>query len=132
MTRLVLITFLTLSSLPAYAAWVEVSGYPEPGHRVYVDPESIRRRGDIAEMWALYDSETAQPAVGKSYLSRKVQTEYNCTQYMKRMLSVIEYSGNMGSGDVVYKNSAFFSAAKWMPAHSGLGETLLNIACGKK
>ena len=132
MTRLVLSTFLTLSSLPAYGAWVEVNVNAEADQRVYVDPESIRRRGDIAEMWALYDSQTAQPAVGKSYLSRKVQTEYDCTQYMKRMVSVIEYSGNMGSGDVVFKNSAFFSTAKWMPAHSGLGQTLLKLACGKK
>ena len=36
----------------------------ETGEKVYVDPDTIRRRGDIAAMWVLYDSKTAQPAVG--------------------------------------------------------------------
>ena len=121
-----------MSSLPAYGAWVEVSIDAEAGQTVYIDPESIRRRGDIAEMWALYDSQTAQPAVGKSYLSRKVQTEYDCTQNMKRMVSVTEYSGNMGSGNVVFMSSSLFTTARWMPAHSGPGQTLLQIACRKK
>lgn len=132
MTRLIVITCLTFSSLPAYGAWQEVSVDAEAGQTVYVDPSSIRRKGDIAEMWALYDSQTAQPAVGKTYLSRKVQTEYHCSQAMRRMVSVIEYSGNMGSGDVVHMNSSFFSTANWMPAYSGIGHTLLKIACGEK
>jgi hypothetical protein len=83
-------------------------------------------------MWALYDSKTAQPAVGKAYLSRKVQSVYNCTQEMKRMVSVIEYSGNMGTGTVVHMNSVFFSSGEWKPVPSGLGETLYKVACGKK
>jgi hypothetical protein len=129
--RLVLLTLLTLSSAPAYGEWVEVSVNVEAGETVYVDPDTIRRRGDIAEMSVLYDNKTAQPAVGHAYLSKKVQNEYNCKEAMKRMLSVTEFSGHMGSGNVVYMSSPLFSPATWMPTRIGLGETLSKVACGK-
>ena len=132
MKRLVLLTLLTLSSAPAYGEWVEVSVNVETGEKVYVDPDTIRRKGDIAEMWVLYDNKTAQPAVGHAYLSKKVQNEYNCAEAMKRMVSVKEFSGHMGSGEVVHMNSSLFSTATWMPTRIGLGETLLKVACGKK
>jgi len=131
-TRLLLVALLILSSVPAYGEWVEVSVNVEAGQTVYVDPDTIRRKGDMVEMWALYDNKTPQPAVGDAYLSRKVQSEYDCTQEMRRMLSVTEFSGNMGSGKVVHMNSSLFSTAKWVPARSGLGEALLKVACGKK
>jgi len=129
--RLVLLTLLTLSSAPAYGEWVEVSANVESGETVYVDPGTIRRKGDIAEMWVLYDNKTAQPAVGHAYLSKKVQNEYNCKEAMKRMLSVTEFSGNMGSGNVVYMSSPLLSPATWMPTRIGLGQTLSKLACGK-
>ena len=131
MKRLVLLTLLMLSSAPAYGEWVEVSVNVEAGETVYVDPGTIRRRGDIAEMSVLYDNKTAQPAVGHAYLSKKIQNEYNCAEAMKRMLSVTEFSGNMGSGNVVYRSSSLLSTATWMPTRIGLGETLLKVACGK-
>jgi len=132
MKRLVLLILLALSSAPAYGEWVEVSVNVETGEKVYVDPDTIRRRGDIAEMWVLYDSKTAQPAVGHAYLSKTVQNEYHCAEAMKRMVSVKEFSGHMGSGEVLHMNSSLFSTARWMPTRVGLGETLLKVACGKK
>ena len=132
MTRLILLTFLTFNTVPAYGEWVQVIQDVEAGQTVYFDPSTIQRERDIAKMWALYDSKTAQPAVGNAYLSRKVQTEYNCASDMKRMIRVIEYSGNMGSGDVVHMSSSYFSTANWTPAYSGIGHTLLKVACGEK
>ena len=132
MKRLVLLILLALSSAPAYGEWVEVSVNVETGEKVYVDPDTIRRKGDIVEMWALYDHKTAQSTVGAAYSSRKVQNEYDCAQEMKRMVNVTEYSGNMASGKVVHMNSPLFSTARWMPARAGVGEALLKIACGKK
>jgi hypothetical protein len=129
--RLAFLTLLTLSSAPAYGEWVQVSVNVEAGETVYVDPDTIRRKGDIAEMSVLYDNKTAQSAVGHAYLSKKVQNEYNCKEAMKRMLSVTEFSGHMGSGNVVYMSSPLFSPATWMPTRMGLGETLSKLACGK-
>jgi len=132
MKRLVLLILLALSSAPAYGEWVEVSVNVETGEKVYVDLDTIRRRGDIAEMWVLYDNKTAQPAVGHAYLSKTVQNEYHSAEAMKRMVSVKAVSGHMGSGEVLHMNSSIFSTARWMPTRIGLGETLLKVACGKK
>ena len=132
MKRLVLLTLLTLSTAPSYAEWVEVNGTFEAGQTVYVDPDTIRRRGEMAEMMALYDYKTSQSTAGDAFLSRKVQNEYDCIQEMRRMVSVTEFSGNMGTGKVVHMGSSLFSTAKWMPARVGLGGTLLKLACGTK
>ena len=52
-----LITLLVLSSAPAYAEWV-VLGTTDDGMTTYADPDTIRRRGDLVRMWALYDFKT--------------------------------------------------------------------------
>ena len=68
-----------LSTVPVYGEWLQVSKDVETGQTVYVDPDTIRRNGDMVEMWALYDYKTAQPTAGDAFLSSKVQNEYNCT-----------------------------------------------------
>jgi hypothetical protein len=132
MKRLILLTLLTLSTAPAYGEWVQVTENIEAGQTVYVDSDSIRREGDMAAMWALYDYKTAQSTAGDTFLSRKVQNEFNCAQEMRRMVSVKEFSGNMASGKVVHMGSSLFTTAKWVSARAGLAETLLKVACGKK
>ena len=49
MTRLFLITLLVLSSGPAYAEWVAVENNSlSPGlQTVYIDPDTIRLKGDV-------------------------------------------------------------------------------------
>jgi hypothetical protein len=83
-------------------------------------------------MWSLYDHKMAQSTAGDTFLSRKVQNEYDCVQEMRRMVSVTEFSGNMASGKVVHMTSSLFSTPKWIPARAGLGERLLKVACGQK
>src|SRR5262245_53713999 len=55
-----LITLVTLSSTPSYAGWVFVSGDDEAGMTLYVDPDSIRRNGDLVKMWLLSDRKTVE------------------------------------------------------------------------
>ena len=52
-----LLTLLVLSSVPAYAEWVAVEkDYLSPGlQTVYVDPDTIRREGNLVTMWQLID-----------------------------------------------------------------------------
>ena len=56
-----LIALQVLSSIPAYAEWVAI-GYSESlgGYTVYVDPTTIRRKGDLVKVWALTDYTTMQ------------------------------------------------------------------------
>ena len=123
------ITLLLLSSGLAYAEWVPVS-IADPGMTVYADPDSIRRKGELVKMWSLYDFKTEQYVRGVLLLSSKGQVEYDCAHERHRGLAVAEYSGNMGTGTVLYTDS---SEGKWIPvAPHGVIQALWTIACSKK
>jgi hypothetical protein len=130
MTRLVLITLLLLSSGPAYAEWVSL-GKSDAGMTIYVDPDTIRRKGDMVKMWYLFDSKTIEQSVaGRSYLSTKNQSEFDCAEERYRFLAWIYFSGNMGSGEVIFNS---FDEGKWMPVAPGsVTQSLWKVACGKK
>ena len=130
MTRLFLITLLLLSSGPAYAEWVKVSDSNEAGKTVYVDPTTIRRNSNLVKMWQFYDYKTVQTVGGIGFLTAEEQWEFDCAEERSRVLALKEFSGNMGSGTVVYTNS---EVGKWQPvAPSSIGQLLWKFACGKK
>jgi hypothetical protein len=130
MTRLLLIILLFLSSAPAYAEWVKVSDTDEAGKTVYVDPATIRRNSNLVTMWQFYDYKTVQTVAGIGFLTVKEQWEFDCAEERSRVLALTEFSGNMGSGTVVYTNS---EVGKWRPvAPSSIGQLLWKFACSKK
>ena len=129
MTRLFLITFLLLSSGSAYAEWVQVSGGDEEGKTVYVDPATIRRNSNLVKMWQFYDYKTVQTVGGVRFLTAEEQWEFDCAEERGRVVALKEFSGNMGSGTVVYTNS---QVGKWIPVIPGsMGHTVWKVACGK-
>jgi hypothetical protein len=129
----VLVALLGFNGEPVHAEWVEVVANAERGQTVYVDHETIHRNGDLVEMWTMYDYKTVQRAGKDEYMSRKVQNEFNCAQEVRRMLSVAEFSGNMGKGKIVYEKPSLLSTEpRWTKVQPGVGETLFEVACGKK
>jgi len=64
-----LITLLFLRSVPAYPVWAAVEkGYLLPGlQTVYVDPESIRREGNLMTIWQLIDFKSMQGSARGPY-----------------------------------------------------------------
>lgn len=129
MIRLLLVTLLLLSSAPAYAEWVAVERSSD-GETVYVDPDAIRRKGDLAKQWELYDYKTAKTDRYGSYLSSRGQAEYDCVEERLRMLALTTFAGNMLSGKLVHNGSR---ETTWEPVAPGtVGETLWKFACGKK
>ncbi len=67
-----LIMLLVLSSGAGYAEWKKIN--ENETFTVYVDPDTVRRKGDLVKMWELYDFKTVQTVDGDSYLSSKHQT----------------------------------------------------------
>ena len=132
--RLLLIALLLLNTEFVYGEWMLIEHDEQRGMSLYVDPETMNRRADMVEMSVLYDFNTPQTATGYTYSSRKVESVFDCTAKNRRSLSVKEFSGNMGSGDVVYTYSYLFAKEpKWIPVRPGtVGETLRNVACSKK
>ncbi len=132
MTRLLLIalTLLVLSSGLAYAEWVKVSDSDETGKTVYVDPATIRRNSNLVKMWQFYDYKTVQTVGGNRFLTAKEQWEFDCAEKRGRVVARKEFSGNMGSGTMVFTNS---EVGKWIPVIQGsMGQTVWEVACGKQ
>ena len=125
-----LLTVMVLSSGPVYAEWVLTSGDDESGLTVYVDPDSIRRKGNIAKMWQLYDYKTVQTVAGDSLLSIKRYNEFDCTEERTRMLAYTWFSGNMATGKVVYSTP---DEQQWEPVvPRTINRTLWKVACDKQ
>lgn len=131
MRRLFLITLLMLSSGPAYAEWVEVTKNVEAGMTVYVDPDTIRRKGDLVKMWSLHDYKTIQTLPGyPSYLSSVSQSLYDCAEERSQLPALTWFSGNMRTGKVVY-NGPY--EQKWVPVSpNSIGRDMWEVACAKK
>ena len=130
MTRLFLITLLLLSSGPAYAEWVKVSERDDAGKTVYVDQATIRRNSNLVRMWQFYDYKTVQTVGGNRFLTAKEQWEFDCAEERSRVVARKEFSGNMGSGTMVFTNS---QVGKWLPVMpDSIGRTVWEAACGKK
>jgi len=69
-------------------------------------------------------------ASGKSYLSQRIQQEYDCDEKKERTLALILLDGPMGNGKAVYSDS---DLGKWFPVSTGsIVEVLSKIACGEK
>ena len=129
MKRLLLGLMVLMTAGTASAEWTQSGGNDQFIH--YVDRATIRRNGNLVKMWDLADFKTVQKsAAGESYLSNKIQTEYDCKEEKSRSLAFTWFSGKMGSGKVVYSDSF---PGKWSPISPGsVGEALWKIACGKK
>ena len=129
MSKILLTCLLAIMSNSAAANWVKADGNEKFTN--YYDSTTIRKNGDKVKMWGLIDYNTAQEiSDGKSGMSVLLQTEFDCKEEQIRILSFNGYSGNMGSGDLVYSNSY---PQKWesLPPRS-IGEKLLKFVCGIK
>lgn len=99
--------------------------------RIYLDQGSIRRQGDSAQMWQLYDYTSAQwVGTQQVVLSFKNLVEYDCSALRARIIAGAAYSEQMGSGRMV--SSETRPDAEWtVIPPGGTGENTWKIACGR-
>lgn len=130
MTRLFLITLLMVDSGPAYAEWLWASANDVQGLTIYVDPDSIQRKGDLVTLWQLYDYKAVQTVAGNSFLSSKAQRQFDCGSQRTKLLAFTHFTGNMGNGNRVLTDS---NEAEWKSVAPGsVGHVLWRFACSKK
>lgn len=129
-----LIIFLFLSSIPAYAEWVAVEkDYLLPGlQTVYVDPESIRREGNLVTIWQLIDFKWMQgnPRGPHRFLSTKTHKQFDCVGKRVRLLAFTEFSRGMGTG---MPRDGYVDKDNWLPVEAeSMSHALWEAACGKE
>jgi hypothetical protein len=121
---------LLVNSGSAHAEWIAVSAIDKAGVTVYVDPNTSHRKGDRVTMSELIDYETIQTEKGASFLSARLQREYDCAGDLHRTLTLTQLSGNMGTGKVILITS---DKQKWEPVDPGsVAKRLWKFACDKK
>ena len=110
---------------PVFSEWVLIDGNEKA--RVYVDPETIQRKGAFVTMWVLDDLQTAHTRGSDRYLSSRAQEEHDCRERRFRVLAVANFSGSMGSGKEIYTSSA---ESKWASIPAGtLAHSVWKFAC---
>lgn len=129
-----LIIFLFLRSIPAYAEWEAVEkDYLLPGlQTVYVDPESIRREGNLVTIWQLIDFRWMQgnPRGPHRFLSTKTHKQFDCVEKRVRLLAFTELSRGMGTG---MPRDGYVDKDNWLPVEAeSISHALWEAACGKE
>jgi hypothetical protein len=74
------VTSLLVYKSPAWKGGVLYSFDDLGGFIAYVDPDTFRRKGNLAKMWQLVDLKMTKTLEGRSFLSIKRMDEYNCME----------------------------------------------------
>ncbi len=121
---LVLSVMATAAS--AQAQWVQVS---ETGNRdkIYTDPTTKARKGNIVRVWHLYDFVKSQVTGSKPFYSAKVYTQFDCAERTTQILQIDSFVGQMGTGEI--EGISNTPGTKGFVAPGSINEILLNLAC---
>jgi surface-adhesin protein E len=129
-----LITLLFLSNAPAYAEWVAVEkDYLLPGlQTVYIDPDSIRREGNMVTMWQLIDFKWGQ-GNGRGahrFSSTESHKQFDCAEKRIRFLAFTEFSHHMGTGITA---NGYVDTGNWLSVEpESINQALWEMVCGQE
>lgn len=117
-------------SINAEKGWVYIGTDKIDKIKVYANPSTIRRTGNMAKIWVMYDFVKARTDGSLTYLSFKDHIEVDCKKEKARILNEVTYAGNMGGGKGMTTNSP---PDNWgsIRQHTAV-EKVWRIACAKK
>lgn len=127
MKKILMILVAVLISSGASAEWSRVTGSGSVD--TYIDLSTVRRDGDKVKLWTMRNYKTPQdPQEEDKHLSTKEQHELDCKEEQRRPLFLTAYSGEKGTGKVVYNIND--SNNKWGAIAPGtVGRGLLEVGC---
>ena len=121
---------LAVFSTGAMAEWTYLTSREDNAFDVYIDKTTIRKRGNVAKMWELRDFKAPQKEASGSYLSSRMLEEYDCVEIRQRLLALTDFSGNMGSGQIIFNHQ--YDNNKWADiAPDTVNMGLWKAACKK-
>ncbi len=131
MSKLILIVLLSAASSRAMAEWVLITMSSDKSTAIYANPDSVSRSSNKATLTIMYDHKTPKSVPGfRPYFSTKDQFEVDCNEDQIRLLGLIAYSANMGTGEVIYTHNF---DNDWSPVTpDALDQGIFNFACGMK
>lgn len=129
MPYFVLTAVLMLWAGPASAGWVALDKPSQPAGRetIYYDLEQMQRTGARVTLWQLTDLQWNNIT---RFLSLKTQKEFDCERPLVRVLQVIEFSRQMGTGR---SRSGYIENGNWQTiGELSADRALWKVACGKR
>ncbi len=125
------LVLLLLTARPDLADWVEIDFSSKRGMTTYIDPQTIRLHGNLAQLWILADfREMQQSRWSAPYRSAKTLQEFDCVEGQSRIISMTRLAGNMGLGEVVLSGDKPDMAWETM-ASGSINRLLFKMACGE-
>lgn len=128
MTPLFLLTIFLLHYGPVYAGWLAVEKQYQPIglETLYVDPETIHRSGLRVTLWQLTDLRSNNTTRS---LSTKTHKEFDCEHPRVRVLHVMEFSRQIGTGR---SKPGYIETGSWQPIEARtVNHTFWKAACRK-
>ena len=131
MKRLLFVVQMMICSM-SWADW-EMTG-KEYDLTHYHDKSTIQINDITAQMWVMYEfPEVRTNTDGDKYKSAKTLLAFNCKYETLTMISVVQYSGSAGNGEIILTDT--FKESEWIwdrIVPNSLENKELDIACGKK
>jgi hypothetical protein len=127
--RKIMLAMLLASASASWAeVWVEVGKNDK--YTAYIDPSTIRKEGDIAKAWDMFDYQADQTGYGgRRYRSVKRQLEYDCKQGKSRGLAVSAHTEHLAKGNLLAASSV---GDAWKVVAAGtIDESLWRYVCTK-
>ncbi|MCP9454524.1 MAG: hypothetical protein NNA18_00260 [Nitrospira sp.] len=131
LTSLLTLAILLLYGPPSLAEWVALDKrYQPPGKQtVYYDPQTIRQEGNWVTIWQLTDIKWRGESPTPRFLSATTHKQFDCLQWRVRILQVVEFSRNMGTGK---SRSGYIENGNWQWIEpKSINHGLANIVCRK-
>ena len=127
MIKVICFSLMMLFASQAMAEWIKAS--ETDAYVEYIDLSTVQKYGNVVKMWSLVDYKNNNHN-GYYFLSSKLLHQYDCQERTSLSLTTVDYTGNMGEGDVV--ESYDFNDAKPHNIVPGtIGETLWKVACDR-
>jgi hypothetical protein len=131
MKRLLFVVLMMVCSV-SWAKWEMTGKTDDLTH--YHDKSTIQINDITAQMWVMYEFPQVRTNTdGGRYKSAKSLLAFNCKYETLAMISVLQYSGPLGTGDVVLSDT--FKESEWIWDRIVPDTTVKiewDIACGKK
>jgi len=126
-----LIALLVLSGVPAHAEWMAVEkDYFPPGlWTIYIDPDTIRREGNLVTVWQLVDFKTMQGGRSPTrFYSTKTLKQFDCGEKRFRLLAFMDFTDGMGAGIPDY---GYVDKDNWLAVEpESVNQALWEVMCG--
>lgn len=98
----------------------------------YIETNSIRSQGEFITAWELKNYYESKPSASGNYFrSIKILKFIQCEKYIYGAKSSTAYSGEMGTGNVIYNYTDQVHEIEFDDVTPGtIGESIFNRACG--